>query len=116
MLVRVNIGLTVRRESGIRADFTIVPSCASAAKDHQALGGPEMTSPSTAKRISPMLAVADMEETILFYQGVLGFSPTIKSPDYSNPGARRPNHPPAESGIRGRDEVRPWAYRDLRGG
>ncbi|MFZ0886684.1 MAG: VOC family protein [Candidatus Acidiferrales bacterium] len=42
-----------------------------------------MTSTSIAKRISPMLAVADMEETILFYQGVLGFNATIKSPDYS---------------------------------
>lgn len=30
-----------------------------------------------------MLAVADMEETILFYQSVLGFSPTIQSPEYS---------------------------------
>lgn len=30
-----------------------------------------------------MLAVANMEETILFYQGVLGFTPTIRSPEYS---------------------------------
>jgi len=30
-----------------------------------------------------MLATADMEETILFYQSVLGFAPTMKSPDYS---------------------------------
>ena len=30
-----------------------------------------------------MLAVADMEETVAFYQNVLGFSPTMKSPDYS---------------------------------
>lgn len=37
----------------------------------------------TAKRISPMLAVADMEETIAFYQTVLGFTPTLKSPEYS---------------------------------
>lgn len=42
-----------------------------------------MASTSTAKRISPMLAVADMEETILFYQGVLGFAPIIKSPEYA---------------------------------
>ena len=40
-------------------------------------------STSIAKRISPMLAVADMEETILFYQRVLGFNPTIRSPEYS---------------------------------
>ena len=36
-----------------------------------------------AKRISPMLATANMEETILFYQCVLGFAPTMKSPEYS---------------------------------
>ena len=37
----------------------------------------------TAKRISPMLAAANMEETVSFYQSVLGFTPTMKSPDYS---------------------------------
>jgi predicted enzyme related to lactoylglutathione lyase len=42
-----------------------------------------MKSPSIAKRISPMLATDKMEETILFYQEVLGFTPTMKSPDYS---------------------------------
>jgi len=36
-----------------------------------------------AKRISPMLAVSDMEETLSFYQVVLGFTPTRKSPQYS---------------------------------
>jgi catechol 2,3-dioxygenase-like lactoylglutathione lyase family enzyme len=36
-----------------------------------------------AKRISPMRATANMEETILFYEGVLGFAPTMKSPEYS---------------------------------
>jgi catechol 2,3-dioxygenase-like lactoylglutathione lyase family enzyme len=30
-----------------------------------------------------MLAVANMEETIAFYNSVLGFSPTLKSPGYS---------------------------------
>ena len=35
------------------------------------------------KRISPMLAVANMDETLAFYQHVLGFTPTLKSPDYS---------------------------------
>jgi catechol 2,3-dioxygenase-like lactoylglutathione lyase family enzyme len=30
-----------------------------------------------------MLAVADMEETIAFYHNVLGFNPTMKSPEYS---------------------------------
>jgi catechol 2,3-dioxygenase-like lactoylglutathione lyase family enzyme len=37
----------------------------------------------TAKRISPMLAVADMDETIAFYRDMLGFRPTLKSPEYS---------------------------------
>jgi catechol 2,3-dioxygenase-like lactoylglutathione lyase family enzyme len=36
-----------------------------------------------AKRISPMLAVADMEETLLFYESVLGFTSTMKSERYS---------------------------------
>jgi predicted enzyme related to lactoylglutathione lyase len=36
-----------------------------------------------AKRISPMLAVANMEETIAFYWTVLGFTATMQSPDYS---------------------------------
>ncbi len=30
-----------------------------------------------------MLAVADMEETIAFYQNVLGFIPILKSPEYA---------------------------------
>jgi catechol 2,3-dioxygenase-like lactoylglutathione lyase family enzyme len=37
----------------------------------------------TAKRISPMLAVANMDETVSFYERVLGFLPTLKSPEYS---------------------------------
>jgi catechol 2,3-dioxygenase-like lactoylglutathione lyase family enzyme len=36
-----------------------------------------------AKRISPMLAVADMDETIRFYEDTLGFKPVMKSPEYS---------------------------------
>jgi catechol 2,3-dioxygenase-like lactoylglutathione lyase family enzyme len=36
-----------------------------------------------ARRISPMLAVADMEETLAFYQEALGFTPSMKSPGYS---------------------------------
>ena len=36
-----------------------------------------------AKRISPMLAVADMDETIAFYRDMLGFRLTLKSPEYS---------------------------------
>lgn len=35
------------------------------------------------KRISPMLAVADMDETLAFYTTVLGFTVTMKSPEYS---------------------------------
>ena len=42
-----------------------------------------MTGTSTAKRISPMLATDNMEETILFYGNVLGFRPTMKSENYS---------------------------------
>ncbi len=42
-----------------------------------------MTLNIAAKRISPMLATDNMEKTILFYQSVLGFTPTMKSPNYS---------------------------------
>ncbi len=35
------------------------------------------------KRISPMLAVADMDETLSFYTSVLGFGVVKKFPDYS---------------------------------
>jgi catechol 2,3-dioxygenase-like lactoylglutathione lyase family enzyme len=42
-----------------------------------------MKAQTTAKRISPMLAVANMEETIAFYRNVLGFIPTLKSPEYA---------------------------------
>jgi catechol 2,3-dioxygenase-like lactoylglutathione lyase family enzyme len=37
----------------------------------------------TARKISPMLAAADMEETLAFYRDVLGFTATMKSPGYS---------------------------------
>jgi catechol 2,3-dioxygenase-like lactoylglutathione lyase family enzyme len=37
----------------------------------------------TYKKISPMLAVADMEETLTFYHDVLGFTAVMKSPEYS---------------------------------
>jgi catechol 2,3-dioxygenase-like lactoylglutathione lyase family enzyme len=36
-----------------------------------------------AKRISPMLAVGDMDETIRFYENVLGFKTVKTSPEYS---------------------------------
>ena len=42
-----------------------------------------MTTATIAKRISPMLAVSDMEKTLSFYQAVLGFTPTLQSPQYS---------------------------------
>jgi predicted enzyme related to lactoylglutathione lyase len=42
-----------------------------------------MSGKTVAKRISPMLAVASMDETIQFYQQVLGFTATVKSPEYS---------------------------------
>ena len=41
-----------------------------------------MESTSIAKRISPMLATDNMEETVLFYQSILGFAPIMKSPEY----------------------------------
>jgi len=37
----------------------------------------------TAKKISPMLAVADMEETLAFYHDILGFTPLMKSVGYA---------------------------------
>jgi len=42
-----------------------------------------MPSAAVAKRISPMLAVVDMDETIQFYQSVLGFKTVRTSSDYS---------------------------------
>ena len=42
-----------------------------------------MSASSEIKRISPMLAVADMEQTLAFYQDMLGFVPTMKSAEYS---------------------------------
>jgi predicted enzyme related to lactoylglutathione lyase len=38
---------------------------------------------SRIKVISPMLAVADMDETLDFYNAVLGFSAVMKSDEYS---------------------------------
>jgi catechol 2,3-dioxygenase-like lactoylglutathione lyase family enzyme len=42
-----------------------------------------MPNATVTKRISPMLAVADMEKTLAFYQDILGFTPIIKSPEYA---------------------------------
>jgi catechol 2,3-dioxygenase-like lactoylglutathione lyase family enzyme len=42
-----------------------------------------MTPTYTARKISPMLAVADMEETLAFYRDILGFTTKMKSTDYS---------------------------------
>jgi predicted enzyme related to lactoylglutathione lyase len=42
-----------------------------------------MTSTYTAQKISPMLAAADMEETLAFYKDILGFTPMMKSTEYS---------------------------------
>jgi catechol 2,3-dioxygenase-like lactoylglutathione lyase family enzyme len=42
-----------------------------------------MTAAYTAKKISPMLAVADMDETLAFYKEVLGFTAMMKSPGYA---------------------------------
>lgn len=40
-------------------------------------------SKSKIRQISPMLAVADMDETLAFYSAVLGFQEVMKSADYS---------------------------------
>src|ERR1700726_1478104 len=42
-----------------------------------------MPSAAVVRRISPMLAVANMEESIAFYQNVLGFAIAQQSPEYS---------------------------------
>ena len=42
-----------------------------------------MTAAYTAKKISPMLAVANMEETPAFYHNILGFTAMMKSAEYS---------------------------------
>ncbi|HEY8714458.1 MAG TPA: VOC family protein [Candidatus Acidoferrum sp.] len=42
-----------------------------------------MPSEAVTKRISPMLAVKDMNETTQFYQRVLGFKTQMSSPDYA---------------------------------
>ena len=42
-----------------------------------------LTAAYTARKISPMLAVASMEETLAFYQDVLGFTARMKSSEYS---------------------------------
>ena len=39
--------------------------------------------PTSVKRISPMLAVSDIDETLDFYTGLLGFSVSMKSPEYA---------------------------------
>lgn len=42
-----------------------------------------MSGKAVAKRISPMLAVEDLRETVEFYQNVLGFAPILQAPEYS---------------------------------
>lgn len=43
----------------------------------------DMIASYTAKKISPMLAVADIEETVAFYRDVLGFGTKMKSSEYA---------------------------------
>lgn len=42
-----------------------------------------MKTETAIKRISPMLAVADMENTLRFYSDILDFRTTMESPGYS---------------------------------
>ena len=42
-----------------------------------------MSPATTAKRISPMLVVANMAETLAFYRDILGFTVILESPGYS---------------------------------
>jgi catechol 2,3-dioxygenase-like lactoylglutathione lyase family enzyme len=42
-----------------------------------------MTAAYTTKKISPMLAAADMEETLAFYHDILGFKAMMKTPEYA---------------------------------
>ncbi len=42
-----------------------------------------MTQTAVVKHISPMLAAADMAETVAFYREVLGFSLVMETPGYS---------------------------------
>ena len=42
-----------------------------------------ITAAYTARKISPMLAVANMDETLAFYRDVLGFSAGMKSAEYA---------------------------------
>jgi predicted enzyme related to lactoylglutathione lyase len=42
-----------------------------------------MNAAHTVKQISPMLAVADMKETVTFYSDVLGFNVYVESEEYS---------------------------------
>jgi predicted enzyme related to lactoylglutathione lyase len=46
-------------------------------------GASIMAATYTAQKISPMLAAADMEETLAFYHEVLGFKPMMKSAEYT---------------------------------
>lgn len=41
-----------------------------------------MSTPPKVKRISPMFASDNMEQTIAFYRDVLGFTPTLQVPNY----------------------------------
>ena len=45
--------------------------------------GATMTATYTARKISPMLAAADMDQTLAFYHDVLGFAPMMKSEEYA---------------------------------
>jgi len=47
------------------------------------MGTPLTTKTTYVKRISPMLATDNMDATLSFYENILGFSPTMRSSNYS---------------------------------
>jgi len=56
-----------------------MPATSSAILDPRLTGA---IMPTTAVRISPMLATDDMDASLSFFQSVLGFTPTLKSTNY----------------------------------
>jgi len=67
----------------------------------------------TARKISPMLAAADMEQTLAFYHDVLGFEVARKSPEYSIVERDGQTIHFMKAASEGSDALRPRPHRDL---